>query len=135
MTGNDKNPNPTDENVFSTGHEEEFDTAKKAADEGGDKYVLKFKTPFKFQDKVYEEITFDWSKLTGKDFITIESEMQDKGKALISASFSGDFIMLMATRAAVPTIPSDAFVYMSLGDFHRIRSAGRAFLLRAELGR
>jgi hypothetical protein len=131
MNSNDKNLNPASEDDFTSGDAEEFDLVRKAAEESGDIYVLKFKTPFEFQNEVYEKITFDWAKLTGRDFIAIENEMKN---FLISATLSGDFLMLMAARAAVPKIPSDAFEYMSIGDFHRIRSAARAFLARAELG-
>jgi hypothetical protein len=112
---------------------EEFGAAEKEAKESGDSYTLRFKKPFDFQGKTYKEITFDWSGLTGKDFISIENEMEHNGKFILTATYSGEFIRLMAARAAAGEISSDAFEYMSLTDYHKIRSAARAFLLRSEL--
>lgn len=82
--------------------------------------------------KKYEELTFDWGKLTGKDSLAIENEMAQMGIALVNPAFSSEYMVRMAAVACNEAIGSDAFDDMALPDFLKIRRKAKDFLLRAE---
>jgi len=96
-------------------------------------YVHKFATPWEYEGKRYEQITFEFGKLTGYDSLAIENEIQAMGKALITPEFSGDFLLRMAARASTPHIGADVIQAMPIVDFNRIRSRARSFLLNLGL--
>jgi len=113
--------------------EEEFAVAEKEAAESEFVYIHKFRKPFEYQGKTYNELTFDWDKLTGKDGLAIENEMQAIGKVVIVPQFSGEYLIRFAAKACAESIGSDAFEYMKIADYNKIRSAARSFLLKSEL--
>lgn len=94
-------------------------------------YVHKFDTPFVYEDKTYNELTFDWSKLTGNDSLAIENELQLLGKTLIVPEFSGEFLIRMAARACTPAISADTLMSIPMGDYNKIRSRARSFLMKS----
>lgn len=102
-------------------------------------YTHTFKKPFQWKDCTFESLTFDWTTLTGRDHLEIESEMMMKGRTLVSPAFSGDFLAGMAARACTErnekgkrVIDGKAIMEMPLGDFQAITRKARGFLLRAE---
>lgn len=113
--------------------ENEFAVAKKESENTAGVYVHEFSTPFSYEGKTYEKLTFDWNKLTGEDSLAIENELQSLGKAVIMPEFSGDYLVRMASRACTDNIGADVILAMSLGDYNAIRGKARSFLLR--LGR
>jgi len=113
--------------------EEEFAIAEKEAAESEFVYVHEFKRPFEYQGKSYKKLTFDWDKLTGKDGLDIENEMQALGKAVIVPTFSGEYLIRFAAKACNERIGADAFEMMKIADYNKIRSAARSFLLKSEL--
>jgi hypothetical protein len=113
--------------------EEEFAVAEQEAAKSEYVYTHHFRRPFEYQGKTYTELTFDWDKLTGKDGLAIENEMQAIGKAVIVPTFSGEYLVRLAAKACTEPIGSDAFEYMRIGDYNKIRSAARSFLLKSEL--
>lgn len=112
---------------------EEFAVAEKEAEKSEYTYTHKFKKPFDYQGKTYNEMTFDWGKLTGKDGLAIENELQQIGKAVIVPTFSGEYLIRLATRACTDPIGADVFEAMPIADYNKIRSAARSFLLKSEL--
>ncbi|MCL2109879.1 MAG: phage tail assembly protein [Oscillospiraceae bacterium] len=92
------------------------------------KYVHEFKKPFKYEDKTYEKIEFDFSKLKGRDFLSIEKEVNDSGELVFTASISTRFCIILAARASAPQIGGDVIENMSIDDFSQIRNAARRFL-------
>ncbi|MCF8017841.1 MAG: phage tail assembly protein [Vallitaleaceae bacterium] len=112
---------------------DEFAVAEKEAENSEYTYIHKFKKPFVYQGKTYNQLTFEWDKLTGKDGLTIENEMQQVGKAVIVPTFSGEYLIRLAARACTEPIASDAFELMKIADYNKIRSAARSFLLKSEL--
>jgi len=113
--------------------EKEFEAAKVEATQSEYTYVHKFKQPFEYQGKIYKELIFDWDKLTGKDGLAIENELQILGKTVIVPQFSGEYLIRFAARACNEPIGSDAFEQMRIVDYNKIRSAARSFLLKSEL--
>jgi len=112
---------------------DEFAVAEQEAEQSAYTYVHKFRKPYAYEGKTYDELTFDWGKLTGKDGLAIENEMQQIGKAVIVPTFSGEYLIRLASRACTVPIGADAFENMPISDFNKIRSAARSFLLKSEL--
>ena len=124
-----KKINTEDEKVDA----KELAAAEKEAKESKDVYVHKFGQPFTFEDKTYEELTFDWGKLTGADSLAIEREMQSLGKVLITPEFSGEYLIRLASKACIQKIGTDALSAMSLRDYNKIRGKARSFLMGTAL--
>lgn len=90
-------------------------------------YTHKFKTPFEYSGAIYEELTFNFERLTGRDMVAIETEMQMNNEYALAPEISRNFQSKMAARAA--GIGSDVLDAMPLPDFNRITNAARDFLL------
>lgn len=110
----------------------ELSAAEQAAEESTNTFTIRFQEPFTFEGKTYEELTFVWDKLTGKDGLAIENEMQAKGHPVIVPAFSGEYLVRMAARACTTPIGVDVICAMPLSGYNRIRSAARSFLLKSE---
>lgn len=113
--------------------EKELDIAEEEAIVSGMSYTHKFKKPFEFEGKTYTTLTFDWGNLTGRDALAIENELQSLGKAVIVPQFSGEYLIRMAAKACEQPIAADAFEFMGLGDYNKIRAEARSFLIKSEL--
>ena len=109
--------------------EKELSVAETEAKEAKSVYVHEFETPFTYEGKTYDKLTFDWGSLTGKDSLAIETELQDLGKAVIVPEFSGDYLIRMAARACTEKISPDHLLGMRLADYNKIRGKARSFLL------
>ncbi|MCI9174401.1 MAG: hypothetical protein HFH49_05540 [Lachnospiraceae bacterium] len=114
--------------------EKEWNEAERLAEKnhGKNTYTHVFKEPFVYEDRTFEALTFDWGRLTGRDGLAIERELQTLGIALMVPAFSGEYLIRMAAKASVEGISSDMIEALPLQDYNRIRSAGRSFLLKAE---
>lgn len=110
---------------------EEFAVAEKETETSGYTYTHKFAKPFECEGKKYEELTFDWGSLTGMDSLAIENEMSQLGKPIIAPEFSGEYLIRMAARACTTKVGSDVLCRMPLGDYNKIRSNARSFLLKS----
>ena len=112
----------------------EMQAAKQEAKTSSATYTHKFATPFEFEGKTYENLTFNWGALTGYDHLAIEAEIAAMGKALVTPEFSGEFLVRMASRACTEEgVGSDALMAMPFDDFHHIRGKARSFLLKTAL--
>lgn len=114
-------------------NDEEFTLAESEAQNAAYTYIHKFRKPFEYNGNTYTELTFDWGKLTGRDGLAIENELQQLGKAVIVPAFSGEYLIRLAAKACNASIGSDAFESMPITDYNKIRSAARSFLLASEL--
>lgn len=103
------------------------ETAKKPTGANVGVYTHKFKTPFEYGGATYEELTFNFEHLTGRDMVAIETEMQMNNEYALAPEISRNFQSKMAARAA--GIGSDVLDAMPLPDFNRITNAARDFLL------
>ena len=90
-------------------------------------YVHKFKRTFEYEGKKYETLDFYFGRLTGRDMITIESEMQANNEFALDPLLSRNFQGKMASKAA--GIGSDALEAMPLQEFNKITNAARNFLI------
>lgn len=96
---------------------------------GGDSGVYEhvFKKPFEHEGKTYTTIVFDFRRMTGRDMLAIETEMQMNNEYALAAEVSKSFQAKLAARAA--GIGSDVIEAMPLNDFNKITNAARTFLL------
>jgi len=102
--------------------------ADKNANTGAsDTYIHTFKKPFEYEGKKYTTINFYFGKLTGREMLKIESEMQANNEYALDPLLSRNFLSKMASRAS--GIPSDALEAMPLKDFNQITNAARNFLI------
>ena len=90
-------------------------------------YTHVFKKPFEYEGRTYEELTFDFEHLKGRDMVAIENEMQGMSEYALAPEISTSFQSKMAARAA--GIGSDVLEAMPLKDFNKITGAARRFLL------
>lgn len=102
-------------------------------------YTHTFKKPFQWKDRTFDSLTFDWTTLSGEHYLEIESELLMRGRTLVNAAFTGDFLAGMAARACTErdekgrcVIDRQAIVKMPMRDFQTITRKARGFLLRAE---
>ena len=110
-------------------NDKELTAAQEAAKTAPKLYVRNLEIPLDYNEKTYTSLTFDWSRLTGRDSLAIEAEMAAMGKAVITPEFSGEFLRRMAVRACNEPIGIDAMEKLTIRDFNAIRSSARSFLL------
>lgn len=103
--------------------------AKAEADNGT--YTHRFKKPFTWENLTFDELTFDWGRLTGTDYLAVENEMLAQGKTLVTPEFSGDFLTGIAARACTSKLNVQTLKKMPLRNFRAILGRARSFLLRA----
>ena len=101
--------------------------AENGADGGVGVYLHKFKTPFEYEGKVYETMVFDFERLTGRDVIKIENEMQSDNEYALDPLLSRNFQCRMAGRAG--KIGRDVLEAMPILDFNKIVIKTRSFLM------
>lgn len=93
-------------------------------------YTHKFTQPFEWEGETYEEITFNFGRLKGRDVIAVETEMQASNEYALAPEISRSFQSKLAARAAeVMRFGSDAMDALSVQDFNKITNAARNFLL------
>lgn len=102
-------------------------TVQNATDGDTGVYTHKFRKPFEYAGTTYEEMTFDFERLTGRDMVSIETEMQSRNEYALAPEISRNFQSKMAAKAA--KIGSDVLDAMPLNDFNKITNAARDFLL------
>ena len=100
------------------------ESAATKPDAGVYKHV--FRKPFEYEGRTYTELTFDFARLTGRDMVAIETEMQQNNEYAIAPEISANYQCKIAARAA--KIGSDVLEAMPLNDFNKITSAVRRFL-------
>jgi len=114
-------------------NEKELEVAEQMAEEEKYQYIHEFKKPFQYDGKTFEELTFNWEKLTGYDSLAIENELQSLGRPVVIPSLSGEYLIRMAARASMDGIGEDVISAMPIRDYNKIRSEARSFLLKTEL--
>ena len=90
-------------------------------------YTHTFKKPFEYEGKTYTELTFNFERLSGRDMVSIETEMQMNNEYALAPEISRSFQGKMAAKAA--GIGSDVLEAMPLKDFNKITNAARSFLI------
>ncbi len=90
-------------------------------------YVHEFKKPYKYEDKTYTKLVFDFEKLRGEDLVAVENEMAAVGEYALSPEISTSLLYRLAARAA--GVGSDVISNLPISDFGKIRNKSRDFLI------
>jgi len=90
-------------------------------------YVHKFRKTYEFEGKKYDTLNFYFENLTGRDMVTIESEMQANNEYALDPLLSRNFQGKMSARAA--NIGNDVLESMPIQEFNAITNAARNFLI------
>ena len=90
-------------------------------------YTHKFVKPFEYAGVVYTELEFDFESLTGRDMVSIETEMQMNNEFALAPEISRNFQAKLAAKAA--GIGGDVMDALPIKEFNRITNAARDFLL------
>ena len=114
--------------------EDEFNEAVKEAQEDASDalYVYTLKKPLQYDGRTITELSFDFEKLTGKDSLAVEEELQAKGIMVMVPTFNSGYLIRIAARACTEQIGSDALEMLGISDFNRLRNKVRNFLLTSE---
>lgn len=118
------------EHVESDGDVISLPTNKNANSGNSDVYVHEFKKPFECQGQKYKTVTFNFGKLTGRDFCAVENEMTNNSEFAIDPMLSRIYLSKLASRAG--GVPSDVLEAMPARDFKKITDAARNFLADME---
>lgn len=95
-------------------------------------FEYKLKKPVEYNGETYEELNFDFEKLTGRDGLNIEAELKAQGITVMVPAFDSAYLIRLAAKACDKPIGADIFDNMSIADFNKIKSAARSFLLGSE---
>ena len=104
-------------------------------------YTHHFPEPFTYEGKTHEKLTFNWTTLTGRDSLAIESEMAQNKKFLTNNNYySEDYLVGMAVRACtdrdangIRIVDADMLRALPIRDYQNISMSARRFLLRSGL--
>ena len=121
----------TKNNVFPI-DEEELKQAEEEAKEATNLFTLKFKKPLKYQNQEFDELSFDFERLTGRDSIVVEKELTRNGVQIVAPAFNGEYLIRIAARACTSRVGYDIVYDMTISDYNKLRSATRNFLMRSE---
>ena len=83
-------------------------------------YTKKMKTPFPYNGETYEELTFDFDKLRGKDGIDIENELLTQTEVVLYPILSPEYMTRFISKACEQPIGFDGFQQMSYVDYKPI---------------
>lgn len=123
-------PDTIDPSEFSALEKE---AAKAEAEVGEGAYVHVFRKPFTYENKTYETLTFDFAKLTGRDALAIQDELDAQGKAVLVKQMNDNYLLRVAVRACTTPIGADVLSAAPLVEFSKIMKRARSFLLRSGL--
>ena len=105
---------------------------QEANDDGVSVFTHTFKRPFQWEGKTFEQLDFDFTKLSGKDSLAVQNELSSKGIVVAVPTLSGPYLVRIAARACLVPLGVDAFEAMPIADFNRIQAKTRNFLLTSE---
>ena len=90
---------------------------KKAEKETSLNYTHTFKEPRQIEGKKYTALTFYFENLTGEDIESVEAELQDQNKYVLSPEISSAFQCILAAKAA--GVASDEIRRLPVADYMR----------------
>lgn len=132
MATENKNAHGIDEEELTAAQEEaEKDDAQKTVDTG--KRIVILKRPIERMGTVYKELHFDFEKLTGKDSLEVEDEIEKTTHlTVVAPALNLEYLIRISARACDEPIGRDDILNMGLSDFNHIRNMARNFMLRSD---
>ena len=132
MATENKNAQGIDEEELTAAQEEaEKDDAQKTVDTG--KRIVILKKPIERMGTLYKELHFDFDKLTGKDSLEVEDEIEKTTHlTVVAPALNLEYLIRISARACDEPIGRDDILNMGLSDFNHIRNMARNFMLRSD---
>ena len=110
--------------------ENEAAEVAETTENSADTYTYTFKKPVLHDGEGIKEITFNWGKLNGMDFLKIDAELKSNSTMAIFPEYSPEFCIGMAVRASEPRVDLGFFQRVPIGAFNKIVREARNFLQR-----
>lgn len=93
-------------------------------------WTWKLSKPVTYNGEEISELNFDFNKITGRDAIEIEDELQRIGKLSMFSQVSNiNYIIRVAARGCEKAVGSDIFSLVSISDFNALRNHVQLFLV------
>ena len=110
----------------------EAETENKGTGDAG-KRIMILKKPIEKMGTTYKELHFDYDKLTGKDSLDVEDEIEKTlGVTVVAPALNLQYLIKISARACDEPIGSDDIFHMNLSDFNHVRNMARNFMLRSD---
>ena len=108
-------------------------TDGKKADVDSGKRIVILKRPIEYMGTKYKELHFDYDKLTGKDSLEVEDEIEKTTHlTVVAPALNLEYLIRISARACEEPISRDDILNMNLSDFNHIRNMARNFMLRSD---
>ena len=121
----------SEEELSAAQSEAETENKELTADTG--KRIMILKKPIEKMGTVYRELHFDFDKLTGKDSLEVEEEIETITKlTVVAPALNLEYLIRISARACDEPIGRDDIVNMNLSDFNHVRNIARNFMLRSD---
>ena len=115
--------------------EEELNAAQAEAETPADsgKRIVILKKPIERMGTTYKELHFDYDRLTGKDSLEVEEEIEQTTRlTVVAPALNLEYLIRISARACDEPIGRDDILNMNLSDFNHIRNMARNFMLRSD---
>ena len=115
--------------------EEELNAAQAEAEAPADsgKRIVILKKPIERMGTLYKELHFDFDRLTGKDSLEVEDEIEKTTHlTVVAPALNLEYLIRISARACDEPIGRDDILNMNLSDFNHIRNMARNFMLRSD---
>ena len=109
---------------------EEMAAAEQAAKAAEDTVHYDLKRPFDYAGKHYDHFDLDFERLTGKDCLAIEREVEvTTGKNVVVPALNSEYLVRFVAHASVEPVGADVIYALKSKDFMAITGKARSFLL------
>lgn len=98
------------------------------AEEDFTTYTHSFDKPFEWEGKTYEELTFRFGSLRGRDVVAIMHELRSRGMVIAAKAFDIDYQYRYAIRCCAQPIDATLLLGLPERDFNAICGAAQRFL-------
>lgn len=124
------NPQGIDEEELSAAQE---NAEQDATNTDSGKRIVILKRPVEYMGTKYKELHFDFDKLTGKDSLEVEDEIEKTTHlTVVAPALNLEYLIRISARACDEPISRDDILNMNLSDFNHIRNMARNFMLRSD---
>lgn len=106
---------------------QEMNTGVKETKKKDDTITYTLKKPITYNGQEYTEFTFDFYKMTGRDYIAAEEAINGEGSLVLAPEFSSNYMGKIAARAA--DVNAGVLEALSYHDFQEIKNLARNFML------
>ncbi len=98
--------------------------------------ILRLTRSVKHNGEEISELTFDFEKLTAKDALNIEAQLNEMGDYITQGALNNSrYLLLVAAKACTIPVGLDFFEKLSIVDYQKVRNRTLFFLLGTSTSR